>query len=71
MLYSSAGHGLKIWKKDLTSHSTTGPAKLGMGSMLRGGLAYKYFVVGCPAYSQIYGCLILAVLHVLGHHSFA
>ena len=44
-------------------------SKIRDGFCARGGLAYRYFVAGCLAYSQIYGCLI--VLHVLGHHSFA
>ena len=39
--------------------------------MFRGGLAYSLSVFGCLACDQTYGHLILDVLLVLGHHSFA
>ena len=50
MCYSSAGPGLKIWKKDLTFRSTPGLATSGLGFVFTGGLVHRYFVVvGCSA----------------------
>ena len=68
MLYFSAGHGQKTWKKYLTYLSTTGPVISGMDFVIRGGLVCRQWVVLCQIYSQIYGYLILAIHLVLGHH---
>lgn len=52
-------------KKDFILHSTYDPTISRKGSMLRRGLAYRYFVFGCLNFGQIY------VMLILGHLSFA